>query len=677
VPEIISVEDQLELVPTSKFPLLSFPFESFNPIQSRVIEFYDQPVNAVIAASTSAGKTVCAELFLSHENQKRGGKGMYIGPLKALAQEKIDDWTDEAHEFSKHNLSICTGDYRLTKDRRDELMKSDYVLMTSEMLNSRLRNYRSEQNEWLEATGTLITDEAHLLTVPGRGDKLEVAITKMAALNKACRHVFLSATMPNVDDLAGWLTKLTDRDTVILRSSYRPCPLEMHYVAYSDYAWKYEMKETEKVLTALDIVKNHPKDKFLIFAHTKRTGEQMKKALLSHDVAAEFHNADLDKAARLKLENKFRNDPEFRVIIATSTLAWGLNLPARRVIILGVHRGLSEVATYDIAQMSGRAGRPKYDPKGDVYVLLPSSDQGKQRVRLENPEPIRSQLVQFGNSDDRVLAFHIVSEIALGEVKKIADIYAWYKGTLSAFQHRNLEEHVVEKMIDKLIKNGIIRHDEEGNLEVTPIGRIASLFYYSPYDVADLRRNFGVLFDKGKEKDDIWIAAALCRIDSFRDGIVSNAEMDELTVFEGKIDSWARNSFGGYKAFTPYVIKMMFCYHSILQGRSSPTFAALTRGLQADKDRLMEVVKAIDGMSAKWKRSDYINSLSRRLRYGVSWGLLDLCAIKGIGQVKAEKLAKAGLDTPSKLVANPKRVQAALRCSDKMLDKIISAAQAV
>ena len=159
MPEIISVEDQLELVPTSKFPLLTFPFESFNPIQSRVIEFYDQPVNAVIAASTSAGKTVCAELFLSHENQKRGGKGMYIGPLKALAQEKIDDWTDEAHKFSKCNLSICTGDYRLTKDRRDELMKSDYVLMTSEMLNSRLRNYRSEQNEWLGSVGTLVSDE--------------------------------------------------------------------------------------------------------------------------------------------------------------------------------------------------------------------------------------------------------------------------------------------------------------------------------------------------------------------------------------------------------------------------------------------------------------------------------------------------------------------------------------
>ena len=260
------------------------------------------------------------------------------------------------------------------------------VLMTSEMLNSRVRNFQSEHNEWLQSVGTLITDESHLLTVPVRGDRLEVAIMKMTQLNKDCRHVFLSATMPNVEDLAGWLSKMTDRDTYILQSEYRPCPLTTHYVTYNDSAWKYDMKEHEKVITAMEIVTEYPDDKFLIFAHTKRTGAMMKDMLLKAGIDTEFHNADLDLSKRKRLEKKFRTDPKFRVIVATSTLAWGLNMPARRVIILGVHRGLSEVETYDIAQMSGRAGRPRYVFDNDesssyqVYILVvshPSFDNEK------------------------------------------------------------------------------------------------------------------------------------------------------------------------------------------------------------------------------------------------------------------------------------------------------------
>lgn len=66
----------------------------------------------------------------------------------------------------------------------------------------------------------------------------------------------------------------------------------------------------------------------------------------------------MDKDKRIKLEKKFKEDPKFRVVIATSTLAWGCNLPARRVIILGVHRGLTLVDNFDIWQEVGRAGRP-------------------------------------------------------------------------------------------------------------------------------------------------------------------------------------------------------------------------------------------------------------------------------------------------------------------------------
>ena len=323
MPEVIKVEDQPVLVSAKSFPYGSFPFEDFNPVQSRLVDFLAGDSNVAIAAATSAGKTVCSEMYLSYELKVRGGKGMYISPLKALAQEKLDDWSNSPHQFSDKNISICTGDYKLTSGRKSELEDSDIIVMTSEMLSSRCRNHKSEKSNFLKEIGTIVIDESHLLTVPGRGDHLENAIMKITEINPNIRIVLLSATMPNVDEICRWISSLTNRDTYFLESDYRPCPLQIHYETYWDGERKYEDNEAEKVTSALEIVEAHPDDKFLLFVHTKRTGELLKKTLLLNNIECEFHNANLTLDKRLKLEKKFKEEKDFRVIIATSTLAWG------------------------------------------------------------------------------------------------------------------------------------------------------------------------------------------------------------------------------------------------------------------------------------------------------------------------------------------------------------------
>ena len=103
-------------------------------------------------------------------------------------------------------ISICTGDYRLTSERKKELEQSNIILMTSEMLNSRCRNMNSEHNDWLKQVHTIIVDESHLLTVPGRGDHLEVGLMNFLELSPTARVIFLSATMPNVNEIADWIS---------------------------------------------------------------------------------------------------------------------------------------------------------------------------------------------------------------------------------------------------------------------------------------------------------------------------------------------------------------------------------------------------------------------------------------------------------------------------------------
>lgn len=638
--QVFKVGDQPQLIETNKYPeYAKFPFPSFNPVQSRVFEFYNQDCNAVIAAATSAGKTVVAEMFAAYEINQRGGKMIYLAPLKALAQEKVDDWTDEKHHFSKFDVAICTGDYRLTPDRKKELESAKVLIFSNEMLNSRVRNFESEHNEFLKEVGTVIVDESHLLTVPGRGDHLEVALMKFTKLVPNARIIFLSATMPNVEEIAEWLSSLNGKNTYLLTSKYRPCPLGIHYETY-DGKGTYDFQEREKVELAMEIVEDYKEDQFLIFAHTKRTGEMMKKHLINAGYTAEFHSADLVKEKRIDLENRFKTK-KIQCLVATSTVAWGCNLPARRVIILGVHRGLSEVDTYDIWQMVGRSGRPGYDPRGDAYILLPYDHAQKHMERLSQHQPIQSRLLDFIGTDDpstgqkrsyKTLAFHLVSEIHHGTITNDKEIHDWYHRSLANYQSQDLEDEIVDSTVELLMKCGAIKK-EEGNYKVTVIGMISSMFYYSPFDVADFRRNFKSLFDKNLQDNDLVVSICLGNIDSLRMGIVNKAE-------RGEMFSYAKNilTVFGEGVFNDSAIKSGFAYYSLLLGRESAVFGHICRTFQWDFPRTIQVLMAIDSMSGKWNQKEFFKNLQTRIAYGVKKELVELCSLPDVGRVRAERL---------------------------------------
>ncbi len=639
---LINLSDQEDLVPTSKFKYGKYSFEYFNKVQSRVFEVFNKNCNCVVAASTGVGKTICAEMFIAEEVRSRGGKAIYLAPLRALAKEKIDEWMDENSIFHDCKIAICTGDYKLTESKLKELESADIIVMTSEMLSSRCRNMDSEKNDFLKLCGTLIVDEAHLLTVPGRGDHLEVGLMKFSSIAKDPRIIFLSATMPNVSEIANWLAcSLVMKDTYLISSEYRPCPLDIHYEEY-EVGESYELSEEYKVSRAVDIVREHKNDKFLIFVHSKSAGERVRHALAERGINCEFHNADLQKEKRHEVEDKFKYG-DLRVMVATSTLAWGVNTPSRRVIILGVHRGMNEVESYDIFQMAGRAGRPGFDDRGDVYILIPERDFDKHVDRLSSPKNIESQLLVSTGKEDphyKNLAFHIVSEIHRGNIKNKEDMNDWYSKSLAYFQYKELDDNIADKTIDLLMRVGAIK-ENEGEYEVSSVGKVSSILYYSPFDVADLRRNFRFLFSNGKEYDDIFLSVALGNVDSIRMGFVTKAEKDEMSAFQDHV----------YKIFgSDYLIdssiKGAYVYYCLMNGIHSGPFSSMARGVQMDFGRLVSVLNLLDSFAAKWNKKEYFNNLSLRISYGVKSELINFCKIPNIGKVRAEKLYAAGFRKP-------------------------------
>jgi len=644
MPPIVHLNDQEVCVATLDYPHAKWKFEKLNPVQSRMMEVYNKDMNGLIAASTSAGKTVVAEMFLAQEIRERGGKGMFLAPLRALAREKINDWKGLGYHFSDLNISICTGDYRLTKERSQELNDANLIIMTSEMLSHRSRNYKSEQNQFLKEVGTLVLDESHLLTVPGRGDHLEVGLMKFTQINPKARLILLSATMPNVEEIAEWISyMLTGRETFVLRSKYRPVPLITHYEPYSDDMGRYDLIEKEKINKAMDIVEWYKSDKFLIFAHTKRTGEMMKKELQSAGIEAEFHNADLETSQRAKLEDRFKNDPEFRVIVATSGLAWGLNLPARRVIILGVHRGVEEVESHDILQMVGRSGRYGIDPMGDAYILVPESKMRIYTQKYSAPRRIESQLLEKTGSQHKSLAFHLVSEIFFGGISTTDDFHNWYKRSLAHYQNKQLHGTVVDDTLELLRKCGAIGQ-EDGKWTARPIGKISSMFYISPFDVSDLYFGFKSLFDSKREEDDYALSITIANLDSQRMNIVSKAEKDEISLYANKIRVMMTGKF-----LTDGCIKAGYCYFNLLTGNNSQVLAAFQRNLQQDYNRISQVLQAMDAMTGQWDRSGWFKTLEFRIASGVPAHLIDLCKIANIGKARATKLYDSGYKTSKDL----------------------------
>jgi superfamily II RNA helicase len=324
-PVVVKESKEIELISSSQYPHLKFKFEQFNPVQSEVFQYYDKDVNCVVAAATSAGKTTVAEMFMAH-SISQGKKAIFLSPLKAVSQEKYEDWTEPSHDWSKLNISIVTGDYALTDARVEELNKANIVIMTTEMLDSRTRRIAIEKNNWLLETGVVVQDEAHLLCVKGRGDKTESAIMRFTKQNPSCRIVFLSATMPNVDELARWLSSLNNKKTELINSQYRPIQLDIHYEPYDDYG-KYQTVEVNKIQKTIELTQQIVKrdEQVLIFVHAKKTGNMIVEMLKHVGIDATFHFADLTRVQREEISRKTKTK-QIKVLVATSGLAWGINI---------------------------------------------------------------------------------------------------------------------------------------------------------------------------------------------------------------------------------------------------------------------------------------------------------------------------------------------------------------
>jgi helicase len=490
--------------------------EDFYPPQQDAIGPALEGRNLVMAIPTASGKSLVAYLAAIKAALK-GGRALYIVPLRALASEKYR----ELKAFEKLGISVgmSLGDY----DQLDPMLERfNIVIATSEKADSLLRHRAA----WLKDLDVAIADEIHLINDHSRGPTLEVLLSKLKKINPNAQVIALSATIRNSRELADWL------EAEHVESEWRPVPLKEGVLLYdkvhfSDETVKYLLNAAESSLEALVESVFEGGGQALVFVNTRKSSEEVARKLatlgakyLEKERAEElkmvsrslearedestsmgsrlarciasgvsFHHAGLTHNQRELIEDAFKSR-KLKLIAATPTLAAGINLPARTVIVRDVNRydanfGWVPIPVLEIKQMCGRAGRPKYDKEGEAVLVAKSENEVellKARYLLGEPERIESKL-----GAEPALRMHILALIATGFVNSEHDLFEFIRKTFFAYQNpvSTIEDKVFE-VLNFLEEEGMIESEDE-RYKATFFGRRTSDLYIDPLSAVIMR----------------------------------------------------------------------------------------------------------------------------------------------------------------------------------------------
>ena len=671
-------------------------------IKSGIVELYppqEEAINAgalegrnlVLASPTASGKTLVAELCALKHILEKKGKTIYLTPLRALANEKFEEFKKYTSirklNGKRVTVGISTGDY----DSSDPwLERYDIIITTNEKADSLLRH----RAKWMNDISLVVADEVHLLNAAERGPTLEVVLARLMQINPDLQILALSATINNVEEIAEWLK------AEYITTEWRPILLKegvlLHdEVQYKDGdARKIEKKTKNSVLNiSLSTVKAG--GQALIFATTRRnavmlakksareieevlskpvkralqrdaekilaTGEKTRISELLAELVkcgTAFHHAGLSSGHRRIIEDSFRQG-KIKVLTATPTLAFGVNLPARVVVIQDYRRyelgyGYYPISVLEYKQMAGRAGRPKYDKVGEAVLIAKTTDEADYLMEsyvLANPERIWSRLAV-----ERILRSHVLATIAADFAHTERGIYDFFGRTFYAYQYDiRAIKSVITEILRYLYTEEMVNVSGE-NIYATKFGKRVSELYIDPVS--------GVLIRNALRREPAYLTElSLLHMIAHTPDMAPKLrpytrELDEIAVFmeehkdEFLIDTpdeWEDRI--AYEEFLGEV-KTAMVIKSWIEERSEDEIIERFRVQPGDLYRTIQNVKWLLYATHELARLfgnkqvlPQILELMDRVEKGVKKELLPIVKLEGVGRVRGRILFNAGFKT--------------------------------
>ena len=688
---------QLDLNDDKLASFLNFMgYDSFYPPQKLAIDSgLLKGYNILVATPTASGKTLIS-ILAAIKALEKDKKVVYITPLRSLAHEKFIEFNniDKSNIFSrKIKIKISTGDFNTSNTA---LGNSDIIVLTNEKLDSIIRQGAA----WLSNVGLFISDEIHLIGDFDRGPVLEMVLTKIKKFYTSSQLLGLSATVTNSADISDWL------DCKLVESSWRPTRLlEGVYtdgsIYYNDNS-KKNISQSGKDSSSItrDLILDSIKDdgQNLVFVETrkrsislakttsqyvsrilsqqeKKTAQKISKLLLDNNDDTDltktlsnlissgvgFHHAGLSLSSREIVEKAFKNGI-IKALFATPTLAAGVNLPARRVIITSISRydfryGYAvPISILEYKQLCGRAGRPLYDTFGDSIIISDSRipyEEIYDHYIMGIPEPLNSNL-----ENDVAIKIHLLGSISSFFGINIDDIYDLFSKTFHSYQNKSssILYSKIDTSLDYFLEEGLVKYENKKYF-LTEFGKLVSTLYLNPETAVTFKKiiqsikpsslktnnGFGFLHIITSSPD-FYPKFSFRKQDIDEFGIIFYNNYEEFFV-DVNLMECSRSLWTLYEWINESTEKIIYEKMSIEPG---------------DVHRIVEVsnwlMSSIYEIAKLLGRSDLlpvIFSLQNRIKHGVKKELVPLVQIKDIGRARARSLYLSGVHIPSDLLVIP------------------------
>ena len=646
--------------------------------------------NLLVASPTASGKTLIATLAAYKKVVEEGRKVVYLSPLRALASEKYSEFKNLLERFGVKCV-ISTGDF---DSAGEALGRYDLLVLTNEKFDSLLRHGIN----WLPEVGLFVSDEVHLAGSGDRGPTLEMILTKVIHTGVRAQLLSLSATVSNAEEIAKWLK------SDLLELTWRPVPLREGVYDHGRVVFQDMQGEIETVRSsygaaidvAIDSIANG--GQCLIFASTRRravslatkaseltqrhlgeserlacreaarrirdSGEETGLSRLLADLVASgaaFHHAGLSHEHRKVVEDCYR-DRAIKLLASTPTLAAGVNLPARRVVVADISRydgeiGMnSAISVLEYRQMAGRAGRPQYDDYGETVIVPPSTYSADEVMRHyveSSPEPIESRL-----GGERGMRVHLLAVIAsrIGGISR-EEVDSIFSKTLLAAQTgaERVARHVNEALGYLFAEQLIV--EKGGVFQATGFGKRISTLYIDPVTGVLFRENLKSI---GPGDDHtIELLHLISKSPDFEPKFPNREKYSQLAYdfLEKNRSSLVRSngprssSFMEYEDLMQEIRTIMVLDSWIDEWKED----AILEKLGAEPGDLHRAVDSADWLlyclselSKLFGKYDVIkeaNFLRKRVNMGVKGELVELTRLRGIGRARARSLFSFGFHT--------------------------------
>ncbi len=699
---IIMKVDDLDIHEESKQIIRKDGIEELYPPQEEGVDDVLSGENCVFALPTASGKSLLSYLAIIKKVVEEGGKALYIVPLRALASEKVDDL--KKFEQIGLDVGISMGNY----DSPDPNLKDyDVIVATSEKADSLLRH----NVDWLNQLNVVVADEVHLVNDRERGATLEVTLSKLKQVNPDAQIIALSATIQNSDAVSDWL------DASHHKSDWRP--VELKKGVYFGGRIRYTDGDEDRIensdpVRSICIPTIENGDQCLVFVRSRRSTEsvsqQMTRSVEEHltedekdelnDIADEledrsttsvgkklagmirsgtaFHNAGLNNYQRKAVENAFRNRL-IKLITATPTLAAGINMPARRVVVRDYRRYDSmlgynaPIPVMEIQQMLGRAGRPGYDDLGEAIIVAKKQNHTQElfdEYLLGESEVIVSRL-----ATEPALRAHLLSLVATSHCDCEEEIFKFMEETFYA-QNSDIWmiEDRVRKTLNLLEEEGLIEQEE--TIKPTNFGRRVSDLYIDPLSAVKMKE----AIDSGKMGIPLSYLHTVCMTP---DMYTLFASKSEISKYERKVEGVRADLFQDlpheqgeledYLSAFKTAMMLKDWMDEVPEDEIAQTYSIGPGDIRNKVETAEWLIHSATEIAKLYnkQKAELLKKLTKRVKHGIKEELFPLMKMEQIGRVRARELYEAGYRTPEEVEDATKReLEQISGIGDKIASKV-------